>query len=209
MILPLTGLAALPAMHTKTFAINAYYESSPDWPYPTGVVQAAGQMPFWANLPRWQRPAAKLIANRSLYCFYMTEALPSKASGFEFNGPGEPREIPPVENTQTFLRMRRLAVEAFRRAGYRSVTPGVKMLFHGVGTVRFGSDPATSVLDPECRVHGVQNVFVADASVFPSAGAMNNTLTIAALALRTGDVIARQLSVADGATSAMSSPGTR
>lgn len=53
MVFPLLGVAKLPAMHTKTFAINSYYEGSPGWPYPTGVIQAAGQIPFGTQ--RWCR----------------------------------------------------------------------------------------------------------------------------------------------------------
>jgi choline dehydrogenase-like flavoprotein len=50
--------------------------------------------------------------------------------------------------------------------------------------VRFGSDPATSVLDPYCKTWDVDNLYVVDASFFPSSAAMNPCLTIAAQALR-------------------------
>jgi choline dehydrogenase-like flavoprotein len=57
-------------------------------------------------------------------------------------------------------------------------------LGHACGTCRFGSDPATSVLDPWNRAHGVSNLFVVDASFFPTSGGVNPALTIAANALR-------------------------
>jgi choline dehydrogenase-like flavoprotein len=49
-----------------------------------------------------------------------------------------------------------------------------------------GADPATSVTDARCQVHGIDGLYVVDASVLPSAGAVNTGLTIAALALRVG-----------------------
>jgi Choline dehydrogenase and related flavoproteins len=53
----------------------------------------------------------------------------------------------------------------------------------------FGADPRASVLDPYCRTHDVANLFVVDASFFPSSAAVNPGLTIAAQALRTADHI--------------------
>ncbi len=55
---------------------------------------------------------------------------------------------------------------------------------HHIGTARMGTDPRTSVVDPHCRVHGVDNLFVAGAAVFPTSSQANPTLTVVALALR-------------------------
>jgi len=60
---------------------------------------------------------------------------------------------------------------------------------HQCGTLCFGTDPMESVLDPYCRAHDVENLFVVDASFFPSAAAVNPGLTIAAQALRVADHI--------------------
>ncbi|MDR5652161.1 GMC family oxidoreductase [Ruixingdingia sedimenti] len=62
---------------------------------------------------------------------------------------------------------------------------------HPCGTLRFGIDPARSVLDPECRAHGVANLYVADSSFMPTATGVNPSLTIAANALRTADALVR------------------
>lgn len=62
---------------------------------------------------------------------------------------------------------------------------------HVLGTCRMGVDPAASVVDPWCRSHDVPNLFVCDGSVFPTAGAVNPSLTIEALALRTAAHILR------------------
>ncbi len=61
---------------------------------------------------------------------------------------------------------------------------------HPCGTVRFGLDPATSVLDRDCRAHGLANLYVADASIFPTSFGVNPSLMIAANALRVADAIA-------------------
>jgi choline dehydrogenase-like flavoprotein len=58
---------------------------------------------------------------------------------------------------------------------------------HHVGTTRMASDPGRGVVDANCRVHGVANLYVAGSSVFPTAGSSHPTLTIVALALRLGD----------------------
>jgi choline dehydrogenase-like flavoprotein len=60
---------------------------------------------------------------------------------------------------------------------------------HVCGTCRFGDDPAESVLDKTNRAHGVSNLYVVDASFFPSSGGTNPSLTIAANALRVADLI--------------------
>jgi len=64
---------------------------------------------------------------------------------------------------------------------------------HQNGTIRFGRDPETSVLDPNCKAHEVDNLYVVDASFFPSSGAVNPALTIMANALRVGDHLRERL----------------
>ena len=61
------------------------------------------------------------------------------------------------------------------------------------GTCRFGDDPATSVLDRNCRAHSVENLYVVDGSFMPTSGGVPITLTIAANAFRVGDHLARKL----------------
>ena len=60
-----------------------------------------------------------------------------------------------------------------------------------MGTTRMGTLPNLGVVDPDCRVHGVPNLFVAGSSVFPTGGHANPTLTIMALTLRLGEYIRR------------------
>jgi choline dehydrogenase-like flavoprotein len=64
---------------------------------------------------------------------------------------------------------------------------------HHVGTARMGNDPRTSVVDADCRVHSLRNLFVAGSAVFPTSSQANPTLTLVALSLRLGQHLAREL----------------
>jgi choline dehydrogenase-like flavoprotein len=64
---------------------------------------------------------------------------------------------------------------------------------HHMGTTRMGEDPAESVVDAELRTHDLANLSIASSSVFPTGGAMNPTLTIAALALKCADHVGERL----------------
>ena len=65
---------------------------------------------------------------------------------------------------------------------------------HHAGTVRFGSDPATSVLNSDCRAHELDDLYVVDTSIFPSISAVNPALTAMANAVRVGDRLLQWLS---------------
>ncbi|MFC1642340.1 GMC family oxidoreductase [Myxococcota bacterium] len=64
--------------------------------------------------------------------------------------------------------------------------------YHHMGTTRMGSDPAHSVVDRDCRVHGMENLYIAGSSVFTTAGFSNPTLTLLALALRLAKHLERE-----------------
>jgi choline dehydrogenase-like flavoprotein len=66
---------------------------------------------------------------------------------------------------------------------------------HHIGTTRMGIDPKTSVVDKNCRIHSVENLYVASSSVFPTSSQANPTLTITAIALRLSDHLANLLRV--------------
>ena len=69
---------------------------------------------------------------------------------------------------------------------------------HQAGTVRFGDDPKSSVLDPWCKAHELDNLYVVDTSFFVTSAAVNPTLTTVANAMRVGDHLIERL----GASSA-------
>ena len=79
---------------------------------------------------------------------------------------------------------------AFRpnRAMFMGYAPELNFA-HPCGTLRFGDDPKTSVLDRDCRVHGLDNLYVTDSSFMPTSNGVNPSLTIAANALRVADAI--------------------
>jgi len=65
--------------------------------------------------------------------------------------------------------------------------------WHHMGTTRMSADPKQGVVDANCRVHGIGNLYVAGAAVYPTAGAANPTLTLVALSLRLSDHIRTKL----------------
>jgi choline dehydrogenase-like flavoprotein len=178
--------------HQKTFAIHAFYESAPDWPYPTGVIQAAGYIePL--GMSRRYRPFAAALLHNSFQMFAMTEGVPGPETGFQLSDSGATLMNPPRQNIKTFRTLRRHAKRLLRAAGYPVFAPGVyDTRWHGVGTARMGTDPATSVIDPNCQAHDVEGLYVVDASALVSPGAVNTGLTIAANALRIADHIGGQ-----------------
>jgi choline dehydrogenase-like flavoprotein len=83
-----------------------------------------------------------------------------------------------------------LAPMPTKEEGYGIAAGG--RIIHELGTTRMGRDPSRSVVDPNCRVHGVPNLFVADGGPFVSQADKNPTWTIMALAWRASDHIAEQ-----------------
>jgi choline dehydrogenase-like flavoprotein len=76
---------------------------------------------------------------------------------------------------------------------FRPPVAGQSNKSHICGTCRFGDDPSTSVLDASNRAHDLDNLYIVDASFFPTSGGMNPSLTIAANSLRVGEIIACRL----------------
>lgn len=79
---------------------------------------------------------------------------------------------------------------AATRAFAEDMVGGFNSNAHHIGTARMGADPATSVVDADCRVHGTANLWVAGSAVFPTSGHCNPTLSIVALACRLADHLA-------------------
>jgi len=120
----------------------------------------------------------------------MTEDLPDPENRVSLDSSGRVIVNWRVNNERLHKRLLRSMAAAMRRAGYPMIQTrrfGLDATAHQCGTIRFGDDPATSVLDPLCRSHDVANLFVMDASFLPSSSAQNPALTVAAQALRVGD----------------------
>ena len=76
---------------------------------------------------------------------------------------------------------------------YMDMSISVAGVAHQAGTCRFGTDPATSVLDVNCKAHELDNLYVVDTSFFPSIGAVNPALTAMANAIRVGEHLLERL----------------
>jgi choline dehydrogenase-like flavoprotein len=173
-----------------------------------GAVQSAGTVPpmeAFTNNPGWQPKVLRVMspAVRPIYERFFNGGL-TLASIMEDLPYLDNRVLPSdrpsldgrqrlriqyrlhpseIERRATFLRLLKQVFEPFRK-----ITMGLAKnngnLGHVCGTCRFGTDPKTSVLDPQNRAHGVDNLYVVDASFFPSSAGLNPSLTIAANALR-------------------------
>ncbi|MGE2727298.1 GMC oxidoreductase [Mycolicibacterium pulveris] len=88
-----------------------------------------------------------------------------------------------IDRHATFQRLFQQILAPFRKRRLGSGKDNSNM-GHVCGTCRFGTDPATSVLDPQNRAHEVENLYVVDTSFFPSSAGLNPSLTVAANALR-------------------------
>ena len=83
--------------------------------------------------------------------------------------------------------------DVYENLSYVGGRLGISGVAHQNGTIRFGTDPTTSALDVNCRMHDLDNLYVVDSSFFVSASAVNPTLTIIANALRVADHLAGRL----------------
>lgn len=172
---------------------------------PRWWVRLAGSKPIW-----WRKlssPIIRLVALLMYHAFYVKNAaiwgqvvedLPyhdnrivldeQAANGFRFE--------------YRYTDELKARVMSFRRKLSKAIAPHRAIVLSGennlnfghvCGTCRFGDDPASSVLNRDNRCHDVENLYVVDASFFPSSGGTNPSLTIAANALRVAGTIDRQL----------------
>jgi len=177
----------------KTMAVNDYYLKSEDWDYPMGNIQLLGKLQagmLTANQPLVPRPVLQAMANRSVDWWVMSEDLPDPENRIELTSDGKVRVHWKPNNMVAHKKLVEAATQMMKRAGYPLVltqTMGIETNSHQCGTARFGTDPATSVLDPYCKAHDLDNLYVVDSSFFPSSTAVNPALTIASQALRVAD----------------------
>ena len=177
----------------KTVGINDFYLRGPDTPYPLGQLQSQGRthgvmaqsveprVPLWAY-DAWMARGVDWLA--------MTEDLPRIENRVTLAADGRIRLRYRPNNVTAHRRLVREMKRIFRRLGFWVVVTHsheARNTTHQCGTACFGSDPRTAVLDPYCRAHDIENLFVMDASFFPSSAAVNPGLTIAAQALRVAD----------------------
>jgi len=179
----------------KTVGVNDFYLRGPDGGYPLGQIQSQGRthgvmartvapwMPLWAY-DAWVARGVDWLA--------MSEDLPRGDNRVTLEPDGRIRlQYQPNNATahdELVKQMRRI----LRQLGFWVVMAHShrdRNTTHQCGTLCFGTDPTSSVLDPYCRAHDIENLFVVDASFFPSSAAVNPGLTSVAQALRVADHI--------------------
>jgi choline dehydrogenase-like flavoprotein len=179
----------------KTVAINDFYLRGPRTDYPLGQIQSQGRthgvmaqtvVPW---IPLW---AYEAWVSRGVDWLVMSEDLPALDNRVTVDRDGRIRLHYRPNNLKAHRRLVAETKRILRRLGFWIVVKhshGRTNTTHQCGTLCFGTDPRASVLDPYCRAHDVENLFVVDASFFPSSAAVNPGLTIAAQALRVADHI--------------------
>ena len=183
----------------KTVAINDFYLRGRRVKYPLGQIQSQGrthgvmaqtvapQVPLWAY---------ELWVSRGVDWLAMTEDLPRLENRVTIESNGQIRLHYRPNNLAAHRELVDETTRILRELGFWIVmthSHKAKNTTHQCGTLVFGTNPAESVLDTYCRTHDVDNLFVVDASFFPSSAAVNPGLTIVAQAIRVADYIKKGL----------------
>jgi choline dehydrogenase-like flavoprotein len=194
-----------PTVFQKTLGLNDFYFAGPGTDYPLGNIQMVGKSQ--APMFRGERPAEtrlapewtlEKVAKHAVDFWLSTEDLPRAENRVAVDGDGRltlaykaTNDVPKQDLYQKLHSMLgKLGMHdqhLLHRFAYLKNDIPVAGCAHQAGTCRFGTDPATSVLDVECKAHELDNLYVVDTSVFPSIGAVNPALTAMANSLRVGD----------------------
>ncbi len=193
-----------PTTFQKVISVNDFYRagSDPEFPYPMGNLQPVNKLQgamMRGAAPLAPQPLLSAAARFSVDWWVMSEDLPDPENRVTLGGDGSIVVHWRPNNLVAHEQLLKRAKEMLRRAGYPvlvSQRMGIATNSHQCGTIRFGEDSRSSVLDPWCRTHDVENLYVVDGSFFPSSTAVNPALTIAAQALRVGDRLRQVLGVA-------------
>ena len=204
-----------PTVFQKTLAVNDFYLGSDDWNFPMGHISFVGKLDAIslsagapALAPNW---TLDLMAKHSLDFWLTSEDLPDPNNrvtvdkdghitlAYKLNNEeGHKRLVAKLEKLmQKQTKCPEHGHECHQGLFSRNVFVGQRIPLAGVahqnGTICFGHDPKTSALDPNCKAHDLDNLYVVDGSFFPSSGAVNPALTIMANALRVGDHLLARL----------------
>ena len=206
-----------PTVFQKTLGLNDFYFGSPEWEYPMGHISFVGKLD--ADTLRGGAPAIApgwsldLMAKHSMDFWLTSEDLPDPDNRVTLDREGNiVLAYRPNNETahhrltakleQLMKQQRKCGVhghECHEGLFSRNLFLGQRIPLAGVahqnGTARFGRDPRESVLDVNCRAHEVDNLYVVDASFFPSSAAVNPALTIMANALRVADHLKGRLGI--------------
>jgi choline dehydrogenase-like flavoprotein len=185
----------------KSLGLADFYHASDDSEFPLGEIQLMGRNDpdtiIWMGETLFPGKSYNELREMSIDFWLTAEDLPSADNRVTLRNDGTIKVSYTRTNYTAFEKLKDKLKEIFVKLGeldadYKDVKWGgydldVSGMSHQNGTLRFGKDPMTSVLDLNCKTHDLDNVYVVDASFFPSCGAFNPALTIAANALRVGD----------------------
>ena len=194
----------------KTLALSDFYFGSPETDHPLGLIQMCatshGEQIRGEALPAWLSFAPEMpfekMAEHSMDFWLQTEDLPNPDNRIAYDGDRVVLSL--TESNEVEAKgLKRKLEQLLNKAGERHVMMERSLYLgkniplngtaHQSGTCKFGPDPKTSVLNLDCKAHEIDNLYVTDASFFPSIGAVNPTLTIIANALRVADIIKARL----------------
>jgi choline dehydrogenase-like flavoprotein len=188
------------AVYQKTWGINDWYHSDGAGGLPLGNVQLLGRVTpdiLKTQVPRMPMPIARWVSGHAIDLYLISEDLPDSESRVVLNG-DKVQLIWRRSNMGAHERLVAKTRATMKEAGFPIVLSRLfdgRVPSHQCGTVRMGNDPANSVLDPECRSWDHPNLFVTDAGALPTSGAVNPSLTVAALALRAAEIIKQEIAV--------------
>ena len=188
----------------KTLGINDFYFADGDRKWPLGNIQMVGKSNAGAMkgeepkltmlAPRWTLDD---VAKHAVDWWLTTEDLPRPDNRVTVDGEGNVHLAYQATNDKEADGLYKELRTILNHVGmadhhvlsknfYMSMNVPVAGCAHQAGTCRFGPDPATSVLDIDCKAHQLDNLYVVDTSFFPSIGAVNPALTAMANAIRVG-----------------------
>jgi choline dehydrogenase-like flavoprotein len=193
-----------PTVFQKTLGVNDFYFSGPDYEFPLGNIQMVGKSQ--AAMFRGEKPGETAlapswtlrdVAKHAVDFWLSTEDLPRPDNRVTVDGDGaitlayhasneEPKQRL-YEQLKSMLGRLDMHHHLLPHHAYLKNEIPIAGCAHQAGTCRFGTDPASSVLDVNCKAHELDNLYVVDTSFFPSIGAVNPALTAMANALRVGD----------------------
>ena len=197
-----------PTLFQKTWGLNDFYNSTPEFEFPMGHISMIGKAD--ASVLRAGAPrivpgmTLEIMANHTMAFWLTSEDLPDPENRVRLganggivldytpnNEEGHRRLVAKLKSLLKAIRCHDdhlIPLNAYIPA--RIPLAGVA---HQNGTVRFGDDPRASALDRDCKAHDLDNLYVVDGSFFPSSSAVNPALTIIANALRVGDHLKARL----------------
>lgn len=191
----------------KSFSLSDFYSAADDSEFPLGTIQLMGKNDpdTVLGLAQEHFPGKSFeeLSNHSVDFWITAEDLPDYNNQVTLRKDGSIKTSYTVNNREAYDRLKKKLYTILDKLGekdplYKNAVRvgydlGVSGVSHQMGTLKFGKDPKTSVLDVNCKAHDLDNLYAVDASFFVSSGAFNPSLTIMANALRVGKHLLEKL----------------